>query len=49
MVATARPAPDNKADAHVWRSSGLPEQCQGVTVPVSSQSSRLEDDVGTQL
>ncbi|MER8073802.1 MULTISPECIES: transposase family protein [unclassified Streptomyces] len=32
VVATARPAPGNKADAHVWRSSGLPEQCQGVTV-----------------
>ena len=32
VVATARPAPGNKADAHVWRSCGLPEQCQGVTV-----------------
>lgn len=32
MVATARPAPGKKADAHVWRNSGLPAQCQGVTV-----------------
>ncbi|MFI0263799.1 transposase family protein [Streptomyces sp. NPDC017056] len=32
VVATARPAPGNKADAHVWRSSGLPVRCQGVTV-----------------
>ncbi|MFC5150091.1 transposase family protein [Streptomyces aureoversilis] len=32
VVATARPAPGNKADAHVWRDSGLPAQCQGVTV-----------------
>ena len=27
-----RPAPGNKADAQVWRNSGLPAQCQGVTV-----------------
>ncbi|GHG63816.1 transposase family protein [Streptomyces griseocarneus] len=32
VVATARPAPGNKADAHVWRNSGLPAQCQGVMV-----------------
>ncbi|MFD7232800.1 transposase family protein [Streptomyces sp. NPDC059881] len=32
VVATARPAPGNKADAHVWRNSDLPAQCQGVTV-----------------
>nr|WP_242647061.1 MULTISPECIES: transposase family protein [Streptomyces] len=32
MIATARPAPGNKADAHIWRNSGLPAQCQGVTV-----------------
>ncbi|WP_405910203.1 transposase family protein [Streptomyces sp. NBC_00828] len=32
VVATARPAPGNKADAHVWRNSGLPDRCQGVTV-----------------
>ncbi|GAA3688985.1 hypothetical protein GCM10022420_086480 [Streptomyces iranensis] len=32
VVATARPAPGNKADAHVWRNSGLPDQCRGVTV-----------------
>lgn len=32
MVTAARPAPGNKADAHVWPNSGLPEQCQGVTV-----------------
>ncbi|MFH8753979.1 IS5/IS1182 family transposase [Streptomyces rimosus] len=32
VVATARPAPGNRADAHVWRTSGLPAQCQGVTV-----------------
>ncbi len=32
VVATGRPAPGNKADAHVWRDSGLSDQCQGVTV-----------------
>lgn len=32
MVAAARPAPGNKADAHVWRDSGLPDRCEGVTV-----------------
>jgi hypothetical protein len=32
VVATARPAPGNKADAHVWRASDLPAQCQGATV-----------------
>lgn len=32
LVAAARPAPGNKADAHVWRSSSLPAQCQGATV-----------------
>jgi hypothetical protein len=32
VVASARPAPGNRADAQVWRDSGLPEQCQGVTV-----------------
>lgn len=32
VVAVGRPAPGNKADAHVWRNSGLPAQCQGVTV-----------------
>lgn len=32
VIAAARPAPGNKADAHVWRYSGLPAQCQGVTV-----------------
>ncbi|WP_282792759.1 transposase family protein [Streptomyces sp. CC224B] len=32
VVATARPAPGNKADAQVWRSSGLAEHCEGVTV-----------------
>ncbi|USQ85615.1 transposase family protein [Streptomyces phaeoluteigriseus] len=32
LVAAARPAPGNKADAHVWRTSGLPDQCEGVTV-----------------
>lgn len=32
VVATARPAPGNKADAHVWRNSGLPDRCYGVTV-----------------
>ncbi|GAB7109771.1 hypothetical protein JCM4814A_80860 [Streptomyces phaeofaciens JCM 4814] len=29
VVATARPAPGNKADAHVWRASGLPEPVPG--------------------
>ncbi|MER5799063.1 transposase [Streptomyces sp. RLB3-17] len=32
VVATARPAPGTRADAHVWRDSGLPQHCQGVTV-----------------
>ncbi|SOE32927.1 Transposase DDE domain-containing protein [Streptomyces sp. OK228] len=32
VVATARPAPGNRADTHVWRDSGLPQHCQGVTV-----------------
>lgn len=32
VVATARPAPGNKAEALVGRNSGLLEQCQGVTV-----------------
>ncbi|MDQ1032689.1 hypothetical protein QF035_010271 [Streptomyces umbrinus] len=32
VVATARPAPGNKTGAHVWRNSGLPDRCQGVTV-----------------
>ncbi len=30
VVVTARLAPGNKADTHVWRNSGLPAQCQGV-------------------
>lgn len=32
VVATARPAPGNRAEAQVWRTSGLPEQCQGAVV-----------------
>ncbi|MGW8846841.1 transposase family protein [Streptomyces xiamenensis] len=32
VVATARPAPGNRADAQVWRNSDLPAQCQGITV-----------------
>ncbi|MGF0173595.1 transposase family protein [Streptomyces sp. Marseille-Q5077] len=32
VVATARPAPGNKADAQVWRNSGLVQHCEGVTV-----------------
>ncbi|MCF1592937.1 transposase family protein [Streptomyces muensis] len=32
VVATARPAPGNKADAQVWRNSGLAQHCEGVTV-----------------
>jgi hypothetical protein len=31
VVATGRPAPGNKADAHAWRDSGLPALCDGVT------------------
>nr|WP_245873869.1 transposase family protein [Streptomyces phaeoluteigriseus] len=31
VVAAARPAPGDKADAHVWGTSGLPDQCEGVT------------------
>ncbi|GGV88618.1 hypothetical protein GCM10010228_73140 [Streptomyces massasporeus] len=32
VVASARPAPGNKADAHVWRKSGLPAVAAGTTV-----------------
>ena len=32
VVATARPAPGNRADAQVWRNSGLAQHCDGVTV-----------------
>lgn len=32
VVATARPAPGNKADAQVWRNSGLAQTCEGITV-----------------
>jgi hypothetical protein len=32
VVATARPAPGNRADAEVWRNSGLAQHCDGVTV-----------------
>ncbi|MFG6191797.1 transposase [Nonomuraea sp. JJY05] len=31
VVATSRPGPGSKADAHVWRDSGLPALCEGVT------------------
>jgi hypothetical protein len=32
VVASARPAPDNKADAHVWRESDLPAVTAGMTM-----------------
>jgi hypothetical protein len=32
VVASARPAPGNKADAHVWRESDLPTVAAGTTV-----------------
>lgn len=32
VVASARPAPGNKADAHVWRESDLPAAAGGTTV-----------------
>ncbi len=32
VVATARPAPGNRADAQVWRNSSLAQHCDGVTV-----------------
>ncbi|WP_407549363.1 transposase family protein [Streptomyces sp. Pv4-95] len=32
VIATARPAPGNRADARVWRESGLAEHTAGVTV-----------------
>ncbi|MEX2975281.1 transposase family protein [Streptomyces sp. C184] len=32
VIASARPAPGNKADAHVWRASGLPAHCEGTPV-----------------
>ncbi|WP_329191916.1 MULTISPECIES: transposase family protein [unclassified Streptomyces] len=31
IVASARPAPGNKADAHVWRESDLPARAAGTT------------------
>lgn len=31
-IASARPAPGSKADAHVWRESGLPAVAAGTTV-----------------
>ncbi|WP_190105532.1 transposase family protein, partial [Streptomyces tanashiensis] len=32
VIAAARPAPGNKADAHVWRESDLPALASGTTV-----------------
>ncbi|MGQ4465725.1 transposase family protein [Streptomyces violaceoruber] len=32
VIASARPAPGNKADAHVWRESGLPATAAGTMV-----------------
>ncbi|MDQ0812027.1 hypothetical protein QFZ63_003741 [Streptomyces sp. B3I7] len=32
VIASARPAPGNKADAHVWRESRLPATAAGTTV-----------------
>ncbi|MEU4548285.1 transposase family protein [Nonomuraea dietziae] len=32
VVATGRPAPGNKADAHLWRASDLAAHCEGVSV-----------------
>ncbi|WUQ36871.1 transposase family protein [Streptomyces sp. NBC_00234] len=32
VIATAPPVPGNRADARVWRESGLAEHCHGVTV-----------------
>jgi hypothetical protein len=32
VIASARPAPGNKADARVWRESGLPSPAAGTTV-----------------
>jgi hypothetical protein len=32
VIASARPAPGNKADAHVWRESDLPASAAGTTV-----------------
>lgn len=32
VVAAARPAPGNTADARAWRDSGLARHCDGVTV-----------------
>src|SRR6478735_2401421 len=32
VIASARPAPGNKADAHVWRASDLPAAAAGTTV-----------------
>ncbi|MFJ6699885.1 transposase family protein [Streptomyces sp. NPDC091272] len=32
VIATARPVPGNKADAHAWRESDLPAKSAGVTV-----------------
>ncbi|GHH29798.1 hypothetical protein GCM10018780_88310 [Streptomyces lanatus] len=32
VIAAARPVPGTTADAHAWRTSGLSEHCQGVTM-----------------
>jgi hypothetical protein len=40
-VASARPAPGNKADAHVWRESGLPALAAGTTVIADGAYSSL--------
>jgi len=32
VIAAARPVPGTIADAHAWRTSGVAEHCQGVTV-----------------
>ncbi|MEU5861656.1 transposase family protein [Nonomuraea sp. NPDC047529] len=51
VMATGRPAPGNKADAHVWRDCGLPALCEGVTTladgaPTSYRSGRSAPNTG---
>ncbi|MER5386262.1 transposase family protein, partial [Streptomyces sp. NPDC002688] len=41
VIASARPAPGNKADAHVWRESDLPAAAAGTTVIADGAYPRL--------
>nr|WSW45100.1 transposase family protein [Streptomyces sp. NBC_01001] len=47
-IASARPAPGNKADAHVWRESDLPAAAAGTTV-IADGAYRLHETNLLQL